>query len=78
MLHEGIFPITPIRVFKLFKYLNNAYDSVSYTWVIQGTFRLQTTLFHMKNLSFPYGQLVNSPYSEILMLFVLWQNMGQI
>lgn len=72
MLHEGIFPITPIRVFKLFKYLNNAYDSVSYTWVfkVPSDFKLPCFI--------PYGQLVNSPYSEILMLFVLWQNMGQI
>ena len=31
MLHEVIFPITQIRVFKLFKYLNNAYDSISNT-----------------------------------------------
>lgn len=33
MLHEGIFLITQMRVFKLFKYLNNAYDSLSDTRV---------------------------------------------
>lgn len=35
MLHEGILPITQIRLFKLFRYLNNSYDSLNSIEVIK-------------------------------------------